>query len=341
VNGAERIRAAVEGRRPDRVPVMLHNFLVAADEAGFTQAQFRSDPGAIVESFTRAVERYGYDGVLVDVDTTILAGAAGVALSFPENDPATAASPLLTCLEDAARLRPARVESHGPAMVLLEAVRRLADAFRGQVYVRGNCDQAPFSLATMVRGAAELMMDLCDEANAAAVQDLLDYCTGITMQMIRLMAETGCDMVSNGDSPAGPDLISPAHYVRWALPGERLAAAEARARGLPYTLHICGDTTRILPRMVETAADCLELDYQTDPAAARAALAGRVTFIGNLDPSGVLRFGTPGDVERATVALLREFSGTPRFILNAGCAIPRGTPPANIHAMIAAARSIR
>ena len=34
MNGCERIRAAVEGRRPDRVPVMLHNFLMAADEAG-------------------------------------------------------------------------------------------------------------------------------------------------------------------------------------------------------------------------------------------------------------------------------------------------------------------
>ena len=36
MNGYERVRAAVEGRRPDRVPVMLHNFLMAAE--------FRSSP---------------------------------------------------------------------------------------------------------------------------------------------------------------------------------------------------------------------------------------------------------------------------------------------------------
>ena len=47
--------------------------------------------------------------------------------------------------------------------------------------------------------------------------------------------------------------------------------------------------------------------------------------------------GTSADVEKAARELVEIFSGHPGFILNAGCAIPSETPPANLQAMIRAA----
>ena len=117
-----------------------------------------------------------------------------------------------------------------------------------------------------------------------------------------------------------------------------MVADEAHALGRPYTLHICGNTTRIIEEMLETGADALELDYKTDVRAARDAMRGRAVFIGNVDPSSVLAWGTPALVEARTRELLEVFAGTPGFILNAGCAIPAETPPANLRALIAAAR---
>ena len=66
MNGKQRIEAALRGEQPDRTPVMLHNFLMAAREAGLTQRQYREDPQAIATAFIRAVETYDYDGVVVD-----------------------------------------------------------------------------------------------------------------------------------------------------------------------------------------------------------------------------------------------------------------------------------
>ena len=43
-------------------------------------------------------------------------------------------------------------------------------------------------------------------------------------------------------------------------------------------------------------------------------------------------------MQRETARLIDMFSDTPRFILNAGCAIPSQTPPENIEAMIRIAR---
>jgi uroporphyrinogen decarboxylase len=181
------------------------------------------------------------------------------------------------------------------------------------------------------------MTDLAT-ADERLVFALLDYCAGATVAFVRLMADTGCDMVSNGDSLAGPELISPAMYERYALPFEARVVAAAHERGLPYALHICGGTDRILERMTRSGADAFELDQRTDAAAARAAFAGRATMIGNIDPSAVLALGTPDDVRRATRALLDVFKGSNRLILNAGCAIPADAPAANLSAMIEAAR---
>ena len=82
----------------------------------------------------------------------------------------------------------------------------------------------------------------------------------------------------------------------------------------------------------------LELDYKTDIRLIRRTLAGRTAFAGNIDPSGVLALGTPALVEAKTRELLAVFRGEPRFILNAGCAIPATTPPENLRAMIQASR---
>ena len=208
------------------------------------------------------------------------------------------------------------------------------------MFVRGNCDQAPFSLASMVRGAADWMMDLTDEDNAELADRLLEHCAEAGRQMLRLVAGAGAHMLSSGDSPAGPELVSPRVYRRYALPGERALVAEAHRLGLPYALHVCGRTDRILADMLETGADALELDYKTDARRAHDMMKDRAAFIGNVDPSAVLALGTPQLVAEKTSELLAIFADTPRFILNAGCAIPPTTPPENLHAMIRTAQGL-
>ena len=108
--------------------------------------------------------------------------------------------------------------------------------------------------------------------------------------------------------------------------------------GLPWALHICGNANPILSDLVATGADAFDLDFKTDAGRARAALQDHAAFIGNIDPSGVLALGTPEIVESHTRALIDTFSGEPRFILNAGCALPANTPSENLRAMIRAAR---
>ncbi|MBN2023087.1 MAG: uroporphyrinogen decarboxylase family protein [Pirellulales bacterium] len=338
MTGCQRIRAVLEGRAPDRVPVMLHNLLMAVDEAGLTHRRFREDPREIARAFIESVERYGHDGVVVDVDTATLAGAVGVPVDLPEDETARCRGPLLADLAEVESLKPVDLAASWRVRNWLEAARRVKEHLSEAVFVRGNCDQAPFSLASMIRGPAAWMLDLADPAREPGVRRLLDYCTEAACQFVELMAATGVDMVSSGDSPAGPEMISPAMYRRFALPYERRVAERARRCGRPWLVHVCGNTNLILDDLPQCGADAVELDHKTDAGRAERACRGRVVFCGNLDPVGVLQRGSPELVRRKTRELLDLFADNPRLILNAGCAIPAGTPPANLRALVAAAR---
>ena len=339
MNGYQRVMAALQGKEPDTVPVMLHNFMMAAREAGLTMEQFRNDPHQMARAFVEAVEQYEIDGVLIDVDTVTLAGAVGVPIDFPVEQPAQAAGARLHSLEEVNDLAPVDIRNYRGVQVWLEATSILRHHFGNGIFIRGNCDQSPFTLASMIRGLEPWMLDLANPDRHELVHKLLEYSTGVTLQFIQLMSETGAHMTSNGDSVAGPELISPAMFREFALPYEKKIVDRSHALGLPYFLHICGNTSRIIDDMLESGSDGLELDYRTDTAMAHDKMKDRAVFIGNIDPSGVLALGSPRLVEEKTRELLNIFIDTPRFILNAGCAIPPITPPENLRVMINTARS--
>lgn len=337
MNGKQRILSALKREQPDSTPLMLHHFMHAAAEDGLTMRQFRDDPGLAARALSRHTEKYGLDAVFVDVDTALLSGACGVPLDFPENNPAHGHGRILEEIEDVEDLSGFDVSKDPRIQATAEIVRLLRKHFGEAVCIRGNADQCPFSLASMLRGTEDWMIDLLDPDSEDLTFRLLDLCLEATKQFVSILAEAGADVISNGDSPAGPEMISPAMYRKFALPYETKVAEHSRALGCPYIIHICGNTTAILADVVESGADGFEIDYKTDVNAAREALKGKVTFLGNIDPSGVLTHGTPEIVTQKTEALLDLFRGESGFILNSGCSIPPTAPEANLRAMLAAA----
>ena len=44
MNGCERIKVALVGKETDKIPVMLHNFMMIVKEAGLSMGQYRENP---------------------------------------------------------------------------------------------------------------------------------------------------------------------------------------------------------------------------------------------------------------------------------------------------------
>lgn len=335
MTGRQRVQAVLEGRVTDRVPVCLHNFLMAAKEAGIPLRDYLETPEAAARAHLVAVEKYGYDCILIDFDTTMIAEAMGAQRDCTPGEPGHIAAPAIRSLDEVEKLKPVDPLRDGRIPVLVEAVRIMAKAVGDEVAIRGNADQCAFSLAGMLRGMQEFLMDLMEEPEDPRLHQLLEVAYESHQAVHRAVKAAGAHFTSLGDSPSGPDVVSPEIFRRFARPyQERLV----RELDWPVVIHICGDTGPILDQLAEYPVCGFELDYKTDARRAKATVGRQHVLFGNVDPSGVLARGTPELVREKTRELMEAWKPGGRFVLNAGCAIPASTPSENVKAFVETAK---
>jgi uroporphyrinogen decarboxylase len=338
MNSLQRVKAVLAGQIPDRVPVCLHNFMLAAREAGISMEKYRSQPEAMACAHLTALDKYGHDCILIDTDTTMLAEAMGATSECAPNEPGRIVAPAIRSLREVDRLKVVNPETDGRIPALLEGVRLIAKQVGTEVAIRGNADQAAFDLACMVRGIEEFLMELASDSENPAIGHLLEICYQSHLAVHRALAKAGAHFTSLGDSLAGPDVISPGMFARWARAYEERLVKELAGAGIFTVIHICGDTSRILGFLSRYDFCGFELDYKTDAVRAKCSVgAGHVLF-GNIDPSGVIARGTPALIREKTRELIALWKPGGLFVLNAGCAIPATTPEENIRVLLATAR---
>ncbi len=187
--------------------------------------------------------------------------------------------------------------------------------------------EGPAAEAADLRGVGTFLMDLMDDE--AFCVDLMDLCVQVGAEFARAQIAAGADTIGIGDAIASQ--LSPALYERLVQPRERRLIEAVHAAGGFARLHICGDTTRLLPGIAELGADIVDLDHMVDMASARDVLGTGIVLAGNIDPTQVLRAADPQSIHEA---MLRTYEavGNP-YMVTAGCEIPSGTPPENLRAL--------
>ena len=334
MNSKQRIDTVLRGGIPDRVPVCLHNFLLAAKEADIPLEQYLTDPVATARVHLHALEKYRHDCILVDLDTTLLAEAMGAVRDHTPEAPGHIAAPAIVDLRDVGKLHVVDPERDGRIPVLLEAVRILVREVGDEVSIRGNADQAAFSLAGLLRGTEDFLLDLAGDPDNPAMRELLEVCHQSHLAVHRALKKAGAHFTSLGDSPAGPDVVSPQMFEVFARPYHERLVRELAKDGIFTVIHVCGNTSAILDQFAAYPACGFELDYKTDAGQAKLSAGAEHVLFGNIDPSGVLGRGTVRLVRDATSTLIHQWKPGGRFILNAGCAIPSCTPSENIIALM-------
>jgi uroporphyrinogen decarboxylase len=334
MNGYERIVKVLRGEAVDRTPIMLHNFMPAAKEAGFTMKQFRSSPENMAKSFLIAVEKYGFDGILTDVDTALEANALGALTDFPENDPARVIGPAGKNFEEIIqKVDPQKLLTDERIQIYLEAIRLMKKQVGGEVFIRGNADQGAFSLAMLLYGMEDFLAELMDEDEKENLLKLIAKCFEVHLKFHKMIMEAGADATSFGDSSCGPDLISRSMYLEFANPFHRRLKKALDDSGINCICHICGNLDKILEDVAEVGFAGVEVDYKTNIANAHEILKGKSVMFGPLDPSGVFFFGSIEDVRRKAEEVLEIFKDG-GLVIGAGCALPVNTPEANLRAFV-------
>lgn len=331
----ERVKAVFAQRVPDQIPVMMHNFLSAAKEAGYTMREYRSSALRIADSLLRAAEKYDLDGVLIDMDTALLASACGALVKYPEDIAAVAEDRQNRTMEELIEYLPhVSLQECDRVQIYLEAASILAEkCHENDLFFRCNADQGPYSLACELTGMNEFLMSLVDEECEETIHALIGETYRICLEMHRLCYATGADCTSYGNSSEGCSVVSPDTFRKFGKPYEVRLAADLKALGIPTMCHICGNVNPILEDLAGTGCPAYELDYKTDIELAQRISAGKFIISGNIDPA-LMNSGKPEKIRETTRKLAELYNGKGGLIFCSGCALGPLTPEENIRAAV-------
>ena len=335
MTGLERTLAFIQGQTVDHAPFHPIVMRWAAKYAGVKYRDFCLDYRAKCEAMIRAAEGFGYDWVTVMSDPYAEASAYGIRVEYPEDSLPLDKGGRLPDLAAAGRLQPVRTLDH-PRMVnrvneIREFRRRVGDRFFIVGWVEG-----PVAEYADLRGVTTAAMDLLDDP--ATVGRAMDVIEESAIEFITHQVQAGADCIGIGDAFCSQ--IGPVNYRRFAWEREKRMIDRIHCLGALAKLHICGNTKPIMPEMIATGADIIDVDHLVPSMAEFAPLLGeKQVFSGKADPVSVIQNGDAAKIAAAVQSGWEEARG--RAIVSAGCEITPGTTAENMHAFENAARGAR
>jgi MtaA/CmuA family methyltransferase len=339
MTSVERVECVLSGGIPDRVPTSLHNFMMSALASGLPFPEYLQSGEAMAAGGVKAWREYRHDLVILENGTVALAQACGCTVEYLAESAPVLIQPALASLDEVDKLVLPDPSKDHPLVENLKATRLAAREIGKQAFIMGRADQGPFSLASMLLGIENFLMATLDPDKRAGLHRLLEFTTEAVYRYAVAQSEAGAAITSIGESLAGPDVSSPKVYKEYEWPYAKKLVDRLNEKHIRLAYHICGNATRIIDGMVSTGAALLELDYKCDLPKIKTAVKGKSSVLGVIDPSSVLALGTPDLViaqAREELAVMAPGGG---FVLSPGCGLPPRTPPANIHALIDAARA--
>ncbi len=333
MNSAERLGNRLRGEQVDRPPNFDILMAFAAHHIGRRLSSYYLDYRVLVAANLAVANDFDLDIVQTISDPYREASDFGLEVEFPTDNLPLNRKPLVIEPADITRLVPPDPWSAPRMSDRIKAIRSFHDCVGGAVPIMGWVEGA-LAEAADLRSIYLTMTDLIQRADWLA--ELLEICVNVEISFAQAQIEAGADIIGIGDAIASQ--ISPAMYRRFALPYEQRIIGAIHEKGALARLHICGNTTQLLPDMVGCGADIIDLDWMVDLPSAVERFGDSVALCGNVHPVAVMLQGTPDKVYRATRACA-EAGGT-RWISAAGCEIPDGTPQENLHAQSRALQDV-
>lgn len=341
------VERALLRQATDRVPCFpLVDVVYAATFAGVPLARVQLDPATHAAALSQCAAELPIDGVYVNLcfsreqaaRAECADGRWRVALDgcldveFGPNEVASVARTRVESLDDP-RVGSAELFHRG----MLETYQAMPADAKDRVAVCVGLTGA-FSQLGFLLGLEKLLLAMVDEP--IEVHRALRRRQEIALAQAEEICRAGARFIWIGEGMASGSLISPAMYRQFVLPYERELTARIRELGALSLLHICGNTTKLLPDIAASGADGCDVDAPTDWHAAVSVLGPRMCVKGNVSPLLFL----PDNVEDLPAACdqtVETAAGLDGFILSTGCLVPRDAARGAFDVMARAPRESR
>lgn len=266
------------------------------------------------------------------MDLSVEAECFGSVVTVTDDEVPTIEEPIIHDEDEAAALAIPAVGS-GRTGIYLEAIKKAKALITDRPVLAGMI--GPYSLAARLFDVSEIMMNCYDDPDT--VHTVLEKCTQFLIAYAKAYQEVGADGVVMAEPVAG--LLSPSLEAEFSAPYVKRIVDEVQDDCFAVIYHNCGDNVpKMLPSILSTGAAAYHFGNAVDMEKdILQNIPTDTVVMGNIDPVGALRLGTPTSVYQATEDLLQRCATYPNFVLSSGCDIPPKTPWENIDAFFAAA----
>jgi uroporphyrinogen decarboxylase len=329
MNSTERVRAALTGRIPDRVPVL--EFVVDPKVAKALVPTAEDVPAACDQLGLDAVGSSAVFRTVADWgeeyqdEWGVVYRRSVQVVSHPLHGP-------IKSKDDLLNWQPPDPD----APYRLANLRSIVSRFRGKRAILFH-HRAAFMWSAYLVGLDRLLELFITDPDF--VHDLFSRVVAVNERIIRNAVRAGAEVVCLGDDYASNNapLFSPAMFRQFILPYLAKVVNAIHEEGGLAVKHSDGNIWPLLPDIVATGVDGinpLEPTAGMDLAAAKAAYGDRVCLIGNVDCGELLSRGTVEQVEAAVREAIATAGPGGRFILSSSNSIHASVNPLNFRTMI-------
>ena len=279
--------------------------------------QMLRDEDTLVKALLEVNKLYRPDGQPVVFDLQVEAEILGCDLVWAKDCPPSVSSHPLADTKTVPCVCTLPNETQGRLPMILSAMKRMKKEV-GETTALYGLIYGPFTLASHLRGN-DIFMDMFDDEEY--VKELLAYCTACAKKMADMYIEAGMDVIAVVDPLVSQ--ISEKHFKKFLLEPYQDVFKHIREKGVFSSFFVCGNATRNIEVMCQTAPDCISVDENVDIIKAKAITDQyNVVISGNIPLTSVMLHGSQQDNMKYVVDLLGNLKEYKNFIVSPGCDMP-------------------
>ncbi len=325
------IKAQMEAPHKKAVPVLSFPSVQLMD---ITVKELISDSDLQAKGMKMIADRVPSGASVSMMDLSVEAEAFGAKTIVSENEVPTVMGMIVESEEDADALEIPEVGAARTGLYI-EAIEKACRLITDRPVFAGVI--GPYSLAGRLLDVSEIMV-LCYE-EPDMVHTVLEKTTAFLIDYMNAYKKTGASGVVVAEPLAG--LLSPSLMNEFAAPYMKKIVDAVQTDEFIVIYHNCGNA---IASLAEGIVSCGAAAYHFGNAVEMKTMLDKmpsdVIVMGNIDPVGEFRNGTPESITKAVQALMEQCAGYPNFVPSSGCDIPPMAKWDNIDAYFRAVESI-
>ena len=263
------------------------------------------------------------------MDLSVEAEAFGSPIHYSGDEVPTVTAALIHDEEEAEALQIPDVGA-GRTGECLSGIREVSSLITDRPVLAGII--GPYSLAGRLLDMTEIMI-LCYE-EPEMVETVLDKATEFLVKYAQAFKDAGANGIAIAEPAAG--LLSPGLIEVFSTPYVKRICEAVEDDSFMVLYHNCGNVIPLLENIKEIGAGGYSFGNAVDLEETLKVIPEDNIVIGNIDPAGIIRNGTPEQIRKETLSLMERCCKYPNFVIASGCDIPPMTPLENIEAFFQA-----